>query len=309
MKSLKSKVILSALVLIFALVATIGSTFAWFTVSNTVTTSALTLQVTTADSLLIRVADVDTPLSQNPATYVADMGLTSAQNPLDPTQYTTALNTASFIADLGYTNLSSWRIAPASAVQSTYLTVVPGTLSVLDDASFARPLGTLATVNNAGGHAIKLAFWVMSQSTKDLKVNATSAINGTSGETSVQEAIEQSVRLAVLSTGNATNGLLFGQDIDYAYDYATMQSVAALISAGPFSDTVFNKITDRTSTTTIPAGYSTYVGTDGVTVLQQLTLNVPVVVWVTIFVEGWDSDARNYLSNATMSVTFSFTIA
>lgn len=55
MKALKTKVILSAAVLFFALVATIGSTYAWFTVSNTNTVQAMTLNVQTSDSLLIKV--------------------------------------------------------------------------------------------------------------------------------------------------------------------------------------------------------------------------------------------------------------
>ncbi|MFH0993262.1 MAG: hypothetical protein V1761_02810, partial [bacterium] len=54
MKSLRNKIILSGLVLLFALVATIGSTFAWFTVSNTVTVGAMQLNVQTSESLLIK---------------------------------------------------------------------------------------------------------------------------------------------------------------------------------------------------------------------------------------------------------------
>lgn len=311
MKSLKSKVILSAVVLIFALVATIGSTFAWFTVSSTVTASSLSLQVTTADSLLIRVAHANTPLSQAPASYASDLlplEIRADHNPLDPTQYTTALSNASFSSDLGY-SLSTWRLAPASAVQSNYASVIPGSLHVLFDASVSRPLTGAAVANSASGHVITLKFWVMSQSSKDLKVIATDGITGTSGEASVQTAIKNSTRLAFTSTGNATNGLLFGTDIDYAYDYATHQSVASLIATAPFSDTNFNKILDRPSTTpSLPTAYATYVGVDGTTVLQALTLNVPVVVAVTIFIEGWDEDARNYLSNAKMNVSFSFTI-
>jgi len=57
MKALKTKVILSAFVLLFALVATIGSTYAWFTVSNTVSVSAFNLEVQTSPSLLIRLWD------------------------------------------------------------------------------------------------------------------------------------------------------------------------------------------------------------------------------------------------------------
>lgn len=57
MKSLRNKVIMSAIVLAFALVATIGSTYAWFTVSSTVSVSSLTLNVQAGESLLIKVDD------------------------------------------------------------------------------------------------------------------------------------------------------------------------------------------------------------------------------------------------------------
>ncbi len=57
MKQLKTKVIMSAFVLLFALVATIGSTYAWFTVSNEVAVQSIDLDIITADSLLIQVQD------------------------------------------------------------------------------------------------------------------------------------------------------------------------------------------------------------------------------------------------------------
>ncbi|MFA5696821.1 MAG: hypothetical protein WC888_00125 [Candidatus Izemoplasmatales bacterium] len=59
MKSLKKKVILSAFVLGFSLLTAFGSTYAWFTVSNTVTINSIELNVSTSPSLLIRVYDED----------------------------------------------------------------------------------------------------------------------------------------------------------------------------------------------------------------------------------------------------------
>ncbi|MDP3130398.1 MAG: hypothetical protein Q8N15_03565, partial [Bacillota bacterium] len=55
MKNLRNKIVLSGLVLLFALVATIGSTFAWFTVSNTVTVASMQMNVKSSESLLIKV--------------------------------------------------------------------------------------------------------------------------------------------------------------------------------------------------------------------------------------------------------------
>lgn len=59
MNSLRRKVRLSAIVLMLALFTTLGSTFAWFTVSNTVTVGSIDLNVKTSPSLLIRVYDED----------------------------------------------------------------------------------------------------------------------------------------------------------------------------------------------------------------------------------------------------------
>ncbi|MFA5006671.1 MAG: hypothetical protein WC509_04310 [Candidatus Izemoplasmatales bacterium] len=59
MQSLKRKVTVSAFVLVLALLTTLGSTFAWFTVSNTVTVGSIELNVKTSPSLLVRVYDED----------------------------------------------------------------------------------------------------------------------------------------------------------------------------------------------------------------------------------------------------------
>ena len=55
MKSLRNKVILSGIVLVFAFIATIGSTYAWFTVSQTVSVDTMNLNVSAADNLAIRI--------------------------------------------------------------------------------------------------------------------------------------------------------------------------------------------------------------------------------------------------------------
>ena len=60
MKNLRNKIVLSGLVLLFALVATIGSTFAWFTVSDTVDVQTMNLNVKSSESLLIRVYNGET---------------------------------------------------------------------------------------------------------------------------------------------------------------------------------------------------------------------------------------------------------
>ena len=105
MKSLKSKVILSAIVLVFALVATIGSTYAWFTVSNTVAVEPMQLDVQSSESLLIRVFNGETA-----ANVVATSG-----GLLDATSYKASLSTADIIAATAYAGLADWTMSPVTA--------------------------------------------------------------------------------------------------------------------------------------------------------------------------------------------------
>ena len=54
MKALKTKVILSGIVLVFAFIATIGTTFAWFTISTTATVESMELNVSAAENILVK---------------------------------------------------------------------------------------------------------------------------------------------------------------------------------------------------------------------------------------------------------------
>ncbi|MBU1145058.1 MAG: hypothetical protein KJ971_04290 [Firmicutes bacterium] len=298
MKSLKTKVLLSAFVLFFALVATIGSTYAWFTVSSTVAVSSLELNITTAESLLIKVAPATTAINASP---------TSAE--LTPSNYTTALTSDNFDptglgTGLGY-SLATWTMSPVTTVETDYSGVLANAFNVIGGTT-ARALTATTDFNSTSGYAIQLKFWVMAQTDATLKL-ATQSVTGTSGSGTVNTAVQNSMRLAITSTGN-TNGKIFGTDMDYDYSFAGT-SLAAIPA---ITDTNFNLISE----------YSTYVldsgvafaasvtaanGADGATI-QTLTANVPVVVFVTIYLEGWDAEATQDVAAAPMTVAFNFTI-
>lgn len=289
MKSLKSKVILSAVVLIFALVATIGSTFAWFTVSNTVSTSDITLNVTTADSLLIKIAPTGTAI---------DAVANGAD--LDPSTYTTSITGAQLIS-AGYL-LSTWTMNPATTVIPDYSASVANTLHTIG-ATTERVLSSTTSYNSATGFAIQLKFWVMAQATNDLRLNMFS-VTGDSGTATIDDAVEQSLRLAVTSRNNTT-GVLYGNDIDYLFTFAG----TSLAASAPITGTNFNTVLEKNASfTPVTPGTAGPEASSG-SVIQSLGANVPVVVFVTFFIDGWDSDATNYIIGAPMTVEFEFTIA
>lgn len=115
MKQLRTKVLLSAFVLIFALVATIGSTFAWFTISTSVEIETMELNVSTEDSLLIKVwetgEDFNTPTL------------------LDASQYKTFIPIEDILAT--YADLATWRLSPVTVINSTYTGIDGDVFNVL----------------------------------------------------------------------------------------------------------------------------------------------------------------------------------
>ncbi|PKK97617.1 MAG: hypothetical protein CVV58_00340 [Tenericutes bacterium HGW-Tenericutes-3] len=326
MKSLKSKVILSAVVLIFALVATIGSTFAWFTVSNTVATSNISLNVISADSLLIKLAN-----------YTAADGDATAAAQLNPANYSqsatindTTLDAAGYI-DLGASeSMDLWQLGLVTAVQPGYATVTanPAELRTMVTAVATNPdrelsAGAYTGFNSQSGGAIQLKFWVMSQSSanKYLRVNEL-LITGTTASTEVNTALQNSMRVSVYSSvATVGNSYLFMKDLagaSYDYSFAFTSANADTFYAGSVYPTDimvgFNYIDQLTlgingaSTALTAAALASQklgTSTSNITTLVQ---NVPQLVTVTYFIEGWDAQASDLLNTATFQTSFRFTI-
>ncbi|MFA5742212.1 MAG: hypothetical protein WC874_04970, partial [Candidatus Izemoplasmatales bacterium] len=96
MKSLKIKVLLSGLVLMFAIAASFGTTYAWFTISNTVNIDSMTINVQSGESLLIRVYKGEY-LGEDPVKLAADeAGL------LDASTYKNSLSIDDILASTSY---------------------------------------------------------------------------------------------------------------------------------------------------------------------------------------------------------------
>ncbi|PKL00587.1 MAG: hypothetical protein CVV56_05565 [Tenericutes bacterium HGW-Tenericutes-1] len=308
MKSLKSKVILSAVVLIFALVATIGSTFAWFTVSSTVTASSLTLTVQSQDSLLIKIADPDAVASEASANTVASL-------------YRTILDEGDIV---GTYPIVAARLKPVTAINAAYDALDGDVLNVFSSNAYTRPLtavadldlaqeggnGYSANVNTATGGVIQVRFWIMSQTAgKNLRLSAFT----TTGTDQAVNAIRMSVWLGDYS--GSTSSFIYTPSTGSAdYEFAYLDGQTGYDDSAPYTLLDgFNQLSDLSASLSddLVATHSiigtSATGTPG-TIITALTINSPVLVTCMIYVEGWDAQTTNEIIDDSFDVSFSFTI-
>lgn len=309
MKSLRNKVILSAAVLLFALVATVGSTYAWFTVASTNTVNAMTLNVQAADSLLIKVADPADPDG-------SEQTLTTAST------YYTTITTAMVT---GLYSLSTWRLAPVTAVNATYTSVTPTLNEFTTDLNALRALdavevGTFGTgnwgadTNSATGKVITIGFWVMSQAATAKNIAVTGLTLAATNSPASRDAVIQSTRV-IVQVGEDT-GYIYSNSgtIDYGYEY--LINLPGYYSGDVYTGTTlngFNKLNDLTlgysgsgsalDPATLAALAIHRVG--GSDVIGDLAPDTAELMLITIYVEGWDAQCTNSIISAQLSLTFS----
>lgn len=342
MKALKTKVILSAFVLLFALVATIGSTFAWFTVASTVTIPNMELSMKAEQNMLIRVANLDGSLP-------AGGDLTNLN------QYKSVLTTDDILPvypfDGNGTPANAWRLSPTTVINATYTGVEKTTLRILETGdNFTRDLETAegsagTAFNSSNGRFIELAFYLLYQGTEsnptqqvvlqDLVISSTS--DGTAKE--VVDAVRLAVWKAgshnlILSSGSsyAANGAaeseahIFGRTIDYGFAFLADRplfytgSTPSLVngfnnlSQISLTTTSFNSkwhdATVNLAAETLPIaealrGGVTTLG-DATTVVT-LSSNVPTHIKVRIFVEGWAAKTTDNIITSAFGISFKFT--
>lgn len=203
MKSLKSKVILSAIVLVFALVATIGSTYAWFTTSATVAVEPMELNVQSSESLLLRVYNGETTVS------------TAAGGLLDADTYkaTLSLSDITGATTAGYNALNTWRLTPVTATTLYATTALNGfalkTMAVANN-NLGRTYGDATTSNSTTGGFIDLKFWVLSQGTDPENMGLQDLLITADNELAARDAITKAVKVAVFKVAevNAAGTLI-----------------------------------------------------------------------------------------------------
>jgi len=324
MKSLRNKVIMSAIVLAFALIATIGSTYAWFTVSSTVTATGMTLNVQASDSLLIRVYNNADPSS--------DTSL------LNPDSYKSSVGSADILAatSAGYNNMPTWTLAAVTAANgetaglTNYSTLTPKTLRYLDELDQTTPtrhLTAASVYNDANGYYVDLKFWVLSQLSandivlKDLTISSTDPIEEAvrvavweetewNGTTMVAGDYTATTRVFSYDNGGGTPvgndyGFVFtsamtGYSATAGLNVVTTPATLTALQASYYNSTVSGDLTD------------VYVGTtttiSGANVVATLAADYPTLVNVRIYIEGWDAETTNASLAAVFDVEFSFAI-
>ncbi|MFO7968922.1 MAG: hypothetical protein R6U15_02280, partial [Candidatus Izemoplasmatales bacterium] len=168
MKTLKTKVILSGIVLIFAFIATIGTTFAWFTISTTATVESMELNVSAAENILIKpyvVGENEDDGSfgsslTNPANYQTTL---SNEDLIDAGYLYDTITGSLETEDLAWDTSTSWRLQPATIIEPGYTGVDAKTINYIGNIDDVDKSLELADANSNGGHYIKLQFWLLSQ--------------------------------------------------------------------------------------------------------------------------------------------------
>jgi hypothetical protein len=369
MKQLRTKVILSAFVLIFALVATIGSTFAWFTVATTVQVDSMQLNVQSQDSLLIRMANNNGSIKN----------VTGDNNLFDATQYKTTLTTADILnyyffdgrATAGGSAVpaDAWRLEPVTVVNATYTGVNGKEMSTLASGSnVTRTLSATVAgdINSKTGKFIEISFYLFSQGETPRAI-VLQDLNITTTMTGVAAQVVDAVRVSVWRAGyqqvfvpaqgetpaipeafvSQTNqpSYVFGFTKDYGFQFTSANPT--YYHANPSYTEVFdntdpdnpvltgytlagfNQISDLVrgynalgdgvtppntaswnslyhNTLAAKAGGTTTIG-DAETILT-LAKNVPTLVTVRIFVEGWAQYATNNIIASNFSISYKFAI-
>jgi hypothetical protein len=297
MKSLRNKVILSGIVLLFAFIATIGSTYAWFTVSSDTTVTDINLQVTAAENLLIKaknrlIAGEDIPANLIDAAYY--------ENSIDFDYLVTKGYFYDETApDSGILDLAKpWRLQPstvlgggssATTIALTYINNINAVMAGTE----AIPTYSAATPDSSTGHYVTIELYLLSQSSEAQNVALTNlVISSSDGNTGAQTAISNAVQVAFTFADGATTSqtFVYGNAPDYD-EFIPVVGQTAIGAPTATAPTVATAIDDG------PTG-----------TLYTLQPNTPTLVTVVIFIEGWDQDASNDIIRAFFDISFGFSI-
>ncbi|MFW5888998.1 MAG: hypothetical protein ACOCUD_01320 [Bacillota bacterium] len=327
MKALKTKVILSGIVLIIAFVATIGTTFAWFTISTTATVESMELNVSAAENILIKVYEdgEDTGAGSsliNAANYqttITNDDLIAAGYLYDDITYTVE-------GDLD-TYETPWKLQPASIIEPGYTGVDAKTINWIS--SIEQPDRNLvaATPNSNSGHYIELKFWLLSQAESVQVIELSDVLISASNEGDNEADLNEVVNATRLSVWlddtpygatyaeSPVEGEAFVYGLDLDYDYAFLPSIAGHSTTDSIltaEDTPFNQLSDLDIETTVvgnpvstlPANH--FDGAVSTTDIFEIEPGVPTLATVLIYIEGWDLDADNNIVKAKFNVGFVF---
>ncbi|MDZ4196665.1 MAG: hypothetical protein U1C51_05370, partial [Candidatus Izemoplasmatales bacterium] len=192
MHSLKKKVILTSLIVIFAMFATIGATFAWFTIDSSSSIDEVQLTVGSDVSLLI--------MMDQGYTYAANQTL--LDNPANG-QYVTQLTTSMITSVYDYREIVFEPVTTANG--STYT---------------LRNGGSASASPTLPGAYIEFSVWILSQAAasnvaiRNLEIQSSNSII-------FKNVTANAVRLSIQNQANSV--FIFGNDKDYSFTYRADQ--------------------------------------------------------------------------------------
>lgn len=308
MKTLRTKVIMSAIVLAFALIATIGSTYAWFTVSNTVSVNSFTVNTESRDSLLIRVWETGDTGDMATDGWTLDDFYTTVDIE-DSADYDTEIAAAYFTP---VTALTGETVTPGTPdyYATDYSDIDFTALRELSDnaissfATYGRELNA-AAANTASGGYIELKFWLVKPSGINTNVTFTYSVTDNSGATDYEDAMYFGV---VADSGQ----YIFADDPEFTFAWVDGDAgyangaLDAIATSSLIGDATVSLITVAEDTNTY---FTAHLGTvDSTSIMTLGTALTPELVTVYIWIEGWDSDATNAVMGASFDITLSFSL-
>ncbi len=304
MKALRTKVILSAFVLLFALVATIGSTYAWFTVSTTVSVPELGLNVKSGKSLLIR----------------PYYGETGEEDYLDvPANYKTSL-TATDIKVVApgdvayatyqtspYATIDTWTMDNLTAIQSLSTPMeadnLNGTsLKSMDVDTKTLSATTQQNLGSAGGQFVDLKFWLFSQVTAEEIVLKNLSITS-AGDTHLAVGVSAFV-------SGADSAKVYSVDPDYGYEF-TLGTQGYDGNETDYIDSVDIATLLADHALAFGSADVDYVSTDDISTasaIAELEADTPTLMVVRVYLEGWDAETTNGLLASSLNISFQFAL-
>jgi hypothetical protein len=285
-KTFKTKILLAGIITVFAFIVTIGTTYAWFTVGQNSAISAIQLRVESDTSLLI--------LLDNGYIYDAEHDKVMLDN---PSSYSSILNNSDFTGIYDFGNIT---MLPVTTLDGKAFLKSDRVTSASYSDNIATP-----------GQYLQFSMWLLSQDNtvtvalKDLTVTATTG-------SFWQNTVTDAVRLS--TTVGANDAQIYGFDKDYDFEFLPGQtgydSVTAannIINSGyETALTALHELSYQSSGT--PDEVESTATLASAATVVQLTTNIPQMVTVRIWIEGWDFDCTNNILGATFSFAFDFTV-
>jgi hypothetical protein len=305
MKSLRNKVLLSGIVLLFALVATIGSTYAWFTVSNTVTVNQFSVTANTEQALLGRVFNT----GDSAGSYTSADDFFNTLNIMDPDNDGNNNGYYYGTTGPGTDGIDTWRLTPLTAL-NTPTTNNKTDYTAEDFTALKRVVLTQpgdgtrtytnysTNENTSSGGFITVKFWLMDPSHDNTTVTLSSLSVTSPGNT----ALADSIYVGILGDGNQN---IYPVDPDLGFEFLSGQPGYDSV------DTDINTVDPASAAallnaTTNPSYNRT--ANDGTIIITLNTAMTPELVTAYIWIEGWDAQATNGVMGYSLNINFNFAI-